>query len=421
MRRAARFSSWSQTGRILGSAALTCGLLGACGGNTPSAPTTPAPTPTPAIPSPEPTNGGFLHVSHGSTVITYAIDGATGQLRESATQEFGHTAHFTGEPQSRLVFAAYGARYHQDASIVAYAPDPSSGSLATLSEVTGSDLYWLSASSTRVYGMTYGFTGAHYYPALVSYAVGSDGRLGPVSRWEFERDTLPSVAIDPDNDPDVFYNSTSTGGLTAHFVEPDGGLRQMGGSHLCVASSMLYPQPLVAARGFLFASADLPAAHTYGAPKETVCSWEGPRLAPRTNLGLPAHRAAAYIPRPDTTFSGRASATPMVAMTGDRWELQHEVRLFAMGGDGSLAPLDTAAGRWGVKDLLFHPSGRSLYASYVAYYEDSPIGLDVYSIDEQGRLELIQTLEDGGGTMAVTLAQGRASGSVQSQSNPPGE
>jgi hypothetical protein len=356
-------------------------------------------------------------VQRGSSVVTHAIDGVTGQLRESATQRLGD-ARITGEPQARFIFAAYDRQYSnprppRDGSIVAYAPDPLSGSLTTLSEVTGAyEWYWLSASSTRVYGMMFQFTG-HYYPSLVSYAVGSDGQLGPPSWRSFEGDTAPSVAIDPDADPDVFYNSTSTGGLTAHFVEPDGGLRQMGGSHLCLASSMLHPTPLAAARGYLFASVLLPASAS-GPSTETVCSWQGPRLAPRTNLGMLAHRAVAYVPRLAATFSWRASPTPMVAMTGDRWALQHEVRLFAMGADGGLAPLDTVTGPWGVTDLLFHPLGRFLYVSYVAYYEDSPIGLDVYSIDPEGHLALIQTLEDGGGAMAVTLPQARTSGSVPS-------
>jgi hypothetical protein len=358
-------------------------------------------------------------VQRGSSVVTYAIDGVTGQLRESATQRLGDAAQFTGEPQARFVYAAYDKYYYpppgRDGSIVAYAPDPVSGSLMTLSEVTGASFwYWLSASPTRVYGMMFRFTG-HYYPSLVSYALESDGRLGPPSWRSFERDTLPSVALDSDADPDVFYNSTSTGGLTAHFVEAGGSLKQMGGSHLCLASSMLYPRPLVAARGFLFASVLLPGPST-----ETVCSWEGPRLAPRANLGMLADRAVAYVPLRDTTFSWRASTKPMVAMTGGRY-LQHEVRLFAMGADGGLALLDTVTGPWGVRELLFHPLGRLLYVSYVAYYEESPIGLDVYSIDPEGRLELIQTLEDGGGALAVTLPQDGASGSAPSLSAHPGE
>jgi hypothetical protein len=229
-------------------------------------------------------------VLQGSVVVTHAIEGASGRLQESVAQRVGEAFALTGEPQGRFVFTAYDGRYSppRDASVVAYAPDPSTGSLVTLSEATvssGVEWYWLSASSTRVYGMAFRYTG-HTYPSLVTFAVGSDGRVGPGSSRSFERDGDPWVALDADALPDVFYNSTPTGGLAAHFVEPDGGLKQMGGSHLCLASGMDHPRPLVAARGFLFASA-LPPAPS----KETVCSWAGPRLAPRANLGLQAHRA----------------------------------------------------------------------------------------------------------------------------------
>jgi hypothetical protein len=91
----------------------------------------------------------------------------------------------------------------------------------------------------------------------------------------------------------------------------------------------------------------------------------------------------------------------------------HEIRLLEMSADGDLVPLDAVTGSWSTKALLFHPSGRFLYVSYAAYYEDRPVGLSVYAIDAQGRLALVQTLEDGGGHgMAVTIPQVRASASV---------
>ncbi|HEX9186563.1 MAG TPA: hypothetical protein VGB87_05815 [Vicinamibacteria bacterium] len=342
----------------------------------------------------------------GSVVVTHAIDGASGRLQESVAQRVGEAFALVGEPQGRFVFAAHDGPYSppRDGSVVAYAPDPSTGSLTTLSEAPvthGMEWYWLSASSTRVYGMMFRYTG-HTYPRLVSFAVGGDGRLGPGSARDFERDWDPWVALDADASPDVFYNSTPTGGLAAHFVEPDGSLKQMGGSHLCFATGIDHPRPLAAARGFLFASALLSAAS-----RETVCSWEGPRLAPRANLGLQAHRAVALVARDDASSpTATASATTLVAMVlGSPASVNHSVRLFAMGGDGDLAPLDTVTGPWRVRQLAFHPSGRFLYVSHAPYDAESLVGLSVYSIDSQGRLALVQTLEDGGGAMAVTLAR----------------
>jgi hypothetical protein len=84
-------------------------------------------------------SAGFLHVLQGNSVITYAIDGATGQLHPSATQDVGDAHTLAGEPQGRYVFAAFGPRGgppYFDPSIVTYAPDPSSGSLTKVSEAS---------------------------------------------------------------------------------------------------------------------------------------------------------------------------------------------------------------------------------------------------------------------------------------------
>ena len=416
MAKAARGGRWWRPGKVLGPAVLACGLLGSCGGSTPSAPTTPGPTPT----AHEPVSAGFLHVLHDSSVVTYRIDAATGQLRPSATQTVGDAHTLTGEPQGRHVFAAYGPRSgaSHDPSIVAYAPDPSSGSLMTLSEASSDPIwcpgcaawgrrqewYWLSASSTRVYAMW--LTGTYHddYHTFVTHAVGNDGRLGPAYQEDFSEWDPGTVAVDVD--ADVFYKGTWTGGVTAHFVESDGRLTRMGGSHLCVASTVDSADPLVAVRGFLFASSHI------GYDK-AVCSWEGPRLAPRSNLGLQSDYAVALAPRDVSSVSSSSPASrpaTLVAMRMDSSTTkQYEVRLFALSDDGDPEPLDTITGSGWARHLLFHPSGRFLYLSHGAFYADSPDNLTVYSIDSQGHLAAVQTLDDGGGAMAVTLPPVRAS------------
>jgi hypothetical protein len=168
----------------------------------------------------------------------------------------GDAHTLTSEPQGRWVFAAFdprGGPPYWDPSIVAYAPDPLSGSLTTLSEASSDPIwcrccaswgrsggwYWLTASSTNVYGTCGAF-------------------------------------------------------------------------------------PLLAVRGFLF------ALHGEG-----VCCFEGPRLAYRGTSELQAD----------------------------------------------------------------HP-----YVSHGSSYSASPPALTVCSIDMEGRLEVVQTLQGGGGRMAVTLA-----------------
>jgi hypothetical protein len=410
MAKGARGLRWWRPGAVRGPAALACGLLAACGGSRPSAPTAPGPTPT----APAPVGAGFLHVLQGDSVVTYRIDAATGRLQPSATQTVGDAHTLTGEPQGRYVFAAFGPRGgppYFDPSIVAYAPDPSSGSLGTVSEASSRPIWcptcaswgrsggwdWLTASSTRVYGMW--FTGTYHdtYNTYVTHAVGGNGQLGAAYQEDFDEQDPGSVALDVDSD--VFYEGTHTGGLTAHFVEPDGRLTQMGASHLCLASQMSYANPLVAVRGFVFASGFV---GPWPGWEKSVCSYEGPRLAPRADLGMQSFYAAAVAPRASTPSSATVPA-PLVAMEmGASATGQYEIRLFAMSPDGDLTPLETIAGPGWVRHLLFHPSGRFFYVSHAATNSGSSASLTVHAIDAQGRLTLVQTLKEGGGRMAVT-------------------
>ena len=71
-----------------------------------------------------------------------------------------------------------------------------------------------------------------------------------------------------------------------------------------------------------------------------------------------------------------------------------------MGPGGDLRPLDSFTGPGWARHLLFHPSGRFLYVSHAEAYADPKPNLTVYSIDAQGRLEVVESLEQGGGAMA---------------------
>ena len=355
-----------------------------------------------------------------SSVVTYRIDAATGQLRQSATQTVGDAHTLTGEPQGRYVFAAFGPRGgppYWDPSIVAYAPDPLSGSLKALSEASSDpiwcpscaawgrsqDWYWLSASSTRVFAMWRTVTYHDTYNTYVTHAVGDDGRLGAAYVQDFSEWDPDEVAVDADSG--VFYKGSQREGLTAHRVEPDGSLEQVAASDLCLSSTLQSARPLAAVRGFVFAWS---LVERY---ERTVCSWEGPRLAPRANLGLESDYAVALTPR---SVSGAASSSAasrpatLVAMRtshpvsdGDPFGKRYEVRLFAMSDDGGLEPLDTVEPGY-ARQLLFHPSGRFLYVSHAPSPSGSTVGLTVYSIDAQGHLGVVQTLEGDGGNMAVT-------------------
>lgn len=403
----------------LASVIVACGLMAACGSRSPSAPPTPTPTPTVA---PEASRGGFLHVLQGHAIVTYAIDGATGALRPSATQEVADAHTLTGEPQGRYVFAAFGPRSgppYWDPSIVAYAPNPRSGSLTALSEAA-SDPIWcrgcatwgrsgawrlLSASATRLYGLWETGTYHDTYFTYVAHAVGPEARLGAAYLQEFEEGDDGEITVDVA--ADLLYKKGRSG-LSAHFVEPDGSLTPVGASRLCQASPVSSPTLLVAVRGFLFAS-----DHHYAATGDEyrVCSWEGPRLTPRAAIGLQASLAVAVVPPLSPVAPGTASrSAALVAMR--TWysaedptshATRHAVRLLTMSEAGDLTILDTVETA-DPRHLLFHPSGRFLYlAGDPPQMGGPPASLAVYAVEASGHLALVQTLANGGGTLAVTV------------------
>jgi 6-phosphogluconolactonase (cycloisomerase 2 family) len=230
------------------------------------------------------------------------------------------------------------------------------------------------------------------YHTLVIHAVADDGRLGAAHEWDLGEDAY-RPAVDVDSGLDVLY-TTEAGRLTAYVIEPDGRLTQTGASNVCLGSEAWVSLPLVAVRGFVFASGFVGA-------DQSVCSWEGPRLAPRANLGLRSSYAVALEPRGAAASS--ASARTLVAMRMDTPTGQYEVRLFVMGHDGALQMLDAATGTGWVRHLLFHPSGRFLYVSHAKAPGSASLdSLSVYTIDPAGHLGAVETLADGGGGMAVT-------------------
>lgn len=392
-------------------------LLAACGADHATKPGTgsPAPTPPPApTPSPTVTSAGYLHVLQRPWVMTYEID-PTGRLRPPITQHVGRDAYMlAGEPQGRFVYAAHGgwqvgwdgascAVDGTDGMVVTYAPDARDGALAWVSEATVSQAGgwcgepagwdWLSGGVNRVYGLwhrRWGSAGHHLTYSYVSVPVAGDGQLGPVSRREFDVDTDPGL-VTVDVRSDVLYKAANTrppalGGFTAHVIEPDGQLTPMGWSNLCLAARiprLAYPRPLVAARGFLFASASLEQPQ-----RNTVCSYQGLRLRPLADLGFSAYAAEAFVPADDALPALVATSTTGPAL-----------RLFAMTGEGDLRLLDSEDLPDRAERLLFHPSGRFLYLV------DTAARLRGYTVDSGGRLGLIESIDYAGGSMAITLGE----------------
>jgi 6-phosphogluconolactonase (cycloisomerase 2 family) len=113
--------------------------------------------------------------------------------------------------------------------------------------------------------------------------------------------------------------------------------------------------------------------------------------------------AVAYHPFSDpwSAFIPTNPVTLVAMITRPSMSEDYTLRVFAMGDDGGLEPLDEVTGRGRVGDILFHPSGRFLYL--VRTSPNSPASLTVFAIDLQGHLEEIETLENAGGMMAASL------------------
>jgi 6-phosphogluconolactonase (cycloisomerase 2 family) len=417
---------------------LLCGLLVACGNaTTPVAPGPAPPTPTPG-PTPSPTSAGYLHVLQRPFVMTYEID-PTGRLHPPVTQHMGRGVHMlAGEPRGRFVFAAEGGvkegDYDWDASdgdgtIVTYAPDPRDG---TLTPVSGAVVWprpteechplychrgeWvrLWGGPNRVHGLWVDLWWRWWQYTYVSVAVASDGQLGPVSRHQFERQDPGHLIVDVRSDvlyktSDLWYkpNQGEPGALLAYVIEPDGRLKQMGRSNLCFVHTMNSsdpPVPLAAARGFLFASVRTSRGEDWRNDVLSVCSYQGLRLKPLADVDFDASHADAFVPADETEpvlLAMRVKVLPT-----DEAKEHAELRVFAMNAEGDLQLLDSEKLSddwvWGDRQLLFHPSRRLLYV--VDEARRSGQGwLGGYTVGANGQLELVESIDSAGGSMAITL------------------
>jgi hypothetical protein len=194
----------------------------------------------------------------------------------------------------------------------------------------------------------------------------------------------PGGGLDPGADvlyksryPFLYYGPAP---LTAHLVRSDGSLANTGYTDLCVASQVTDPiEPLLAVRGFVFGGA-------YVGERLTVCSWEGPRLAPRANLGFAASEGAAFSPL-DQAKPALLALAGDVHTRGNAY-LRTDLRLLSMEGSGGTSLLDSGELPSRVRQLLFHPSGRFLYVA------DEDDRLWTYSVTSGSRLEPIESLPD---------------------------
>jgi hypothetical protein len=149
----------------------------------------------------------------------------------------------------------------------------------------------------------------------------------------------------------------------------------------------------VTVRGFLFAS-----LFTNVPTVPTVCSYQGLRLKPLYALDLKASAAEAFVP----SSEAEPALLAMNVTISNGGVTREELRVFSMNGDGDLRPVYTEELPDRVAALLFHPSGR------VVYNVDYASRLRAYTVDSDGRLELMMSIDHAGGSMAITLKDASA-------------
>ncbi len=400
----------------LGLSVVVCGLLCACGSDTPATPGTGGPTPS-AAGSPA-ASAGFLHVLAAMRLTSYRID-ATGRLLGTADQPMVDVHQITGEPQGRFVFMAYGPRDHKTSqlrSIVSYVANEHDGSLTAVSEGSsvpdrcgtswwaGDEWISFAAGVDRVYGIWLCSTYHDDYWYFVTRPVTSDGQLGPESERSWDDDSGQEGSCYNgvfDVRSNVLYKEGPGGSLAAHAIGADGRLTLMGGTTSCVARHIYGGQPLVAVRGFLFAQTSL--GYQSGRP-ESVCSYEGPRLAPRRDLGFSATKAAGLDPGVDSEPARVAFPVTIPAASGH--PVRYELRVFTLAADGSPQLQDTLETADEVQQVLFHPSGRFLFASVGT-------ALWVYTVAPDGHLTKTHDLPGAAGRLAVTLGSNEDGGAAR--------
>jgi 6-phosphogluconolactonase (cycloisomerase 2 family) len=347
-------------------------------------------------------------------VTTYRIDGATGRLTMTADQLLGNAERIGGEPDGRFVYAAFGGYRgwqdpnRPDGSLVSYTAAPEDGSLVAASQATAfaygspdfsvTGWHWLDAGPGRVFVAwlkRWGTAYRHSTYTYASYPVGADGQFG-----------TPNVrGLPDDEDPGQFalgaragmvyktgsYPSVSNpdamGGITAHFVEADGHLTQTGWSDLCLASSGA-GVPAVSARDVLF-------TRVYRAGQQRTCSFHGQRLAPHADLG-PSFGAPQAVLDPAHSADPALVASSRTTPASSGQPARHELLLFALTPEGDPQQRDAVETFDAVGQVVFHPSGRFLYANVGT-------ALWGYSIAADGRLTKVEDLGAGAGRMAITV------------------
>jgi hypothetical protein len=345
-------------------------------------------------------------VREADAVATYRVSGPSGRLEPAGRQDLGEVHQLVGDPDGRFVYAAHGPLGTADPSIAVYGAQ-ADGSLALLSEAWSrpdigpfrSGWTWLAAGRGRVYALWMtrrGGGGQHESDAYVTHAVTAGGELGPAYVQQFLWDDPGSVTLDAGADvlykaaPEWWVDSTEQEGLTAHAVEDDGRLRQMGWSELCGELRVGRVEPFLSVRGWVFGG-----VHT--GQGERVCSWQTLRLASRGSVGDVGTVAAGWAPSDETSPAMLAFAKAV--LRGARL-VRSDLRLMSLAAGPELVDLEELPTRAG--QLLFHPSGRFLYVS------GGDGSLRVYAASPQGGLLLVEDLPDSGGAPTPFVGPARS-------------
>ena len=135
--------------------------------------------------------------------------------------------------------------------------------------------------------------------------------------------------------------------------------------------------------------------------QETTCSYDGPDLDPRANLGIAVGRAATF----DPADASRPAQIALGVVRNEQGTTVSDLRLYSV-GPGAQLHLQDSKSR-GDMPVAFHPLGRLLFASNVESNPQNPYDyryqLVVYAFEPEGRLTEIQRIDQAAGWLQVAV------------------
>ena len=241
-------------------------------------------------------DAGLLHVCRDGSISSYRIDGGSGGLELTGTQDLAGVEAIAVTPGGLfLVAGAATDGAGNGGGIASYAVDRASGTLSRVADAAGPacemtwweaspkcEWLWLQAGETRVISMWLNRTYHDYYFDYVGYGFDADGRLGKPAVQDFGEWDPGLAAADAGagifykaGEPETVSGHGDPSTLVAYSIQADGTLTRTGSTKSCgtsaISPELTPPRPVLAAGGFVFTA-------TVVGGRPVLCSHRGSGL-----------------------------------------------------------------------------------------------------------------------------------------------